>query len=367
MNLVPWLTFPAQPFKSRIMPCIRVAVVGLGGGIRQQVKGLFIVIAWFLLAQRVVCAQVQQTRVESAFCECSYTASAFAFAGSGIDASEIEPYWQGTAKRWLPGLLIMLTLAALAAFVTLYLQLKAESDRRRRLSGMLIAAEERERRRIASDLHDDFSQRLALLALNLDNAVELIDESPEEAKRHLGELLNSASEIGADLHALSHRLHSSTLDNLGLVPGINALCKEFGRHYGIEVEFAYSGIPRSVNPDSALCVFRIVQESLRNLKKHSGASKGYVGLRRKGVNLLLNVTDVGIGFNPNRLGSAAGLGLRSMEERANLLGGMLAIESTPGHGTKIKARVPLYPKTATITTHNKAGQASSKRLFVRHR
>lgn len=350
------------------MPCVRAAVAGRGRcRIRQRVKGPFIVIVLLLLAQTVVSAQVQAAPLAHVFYERSHTPSAFAFFDPGTDAFQIKPYWQGRVKRWLPGFLIILTLVALAAFVTLYLQLKTESDRRRRLSGLLIAAEERERRRIASDLHDDFSQRLALLALNLDNAVELIDESPEEAKRHLRELLNSAGELGADLHALSHRLHSSTLENLGLVPGINALCKEFGRHYGIEVEFAYSGIPRAVNPDSALCVFRIVQESLRNLKKHSGASKGYVGLRRKGVNLLLNVTDVGIGFNPNGLKSAAGLGLRSMEERANLLGGMLAIESTPGHGTKIKACVPLYPQTATIITHNKAGQMNPKRLFVRHR
>jgi signal transduction histidine kinase len=258
-------------------------------------------------------------------------------------------------QRWLPTVLIILTLIAVAAFVTSYLHLKAESNRRRRLSGMLIAAEERERRRIASELHDDFSQRLALLALNLDNAAELIGESPEEAKRRLRDLLNSASEISADLHALSHRLHSSTLESLGLVSGINALCNEFGRHYGIEVEFVHLGIPQSVNPDSALCVFRIVQESLRNLKKHSGASKGYVGLQCKGVNLLLNVTDSGVGFNPNGRKGTAGLGIRSMEERASFLGGMLAIESAPGHGTEIRACVPLHPKTAKAAAGYEAG------------
>jgi signal transduction histidine kinase len=311
------------------------------------------VAVWCLLARTVVDARGQGTPLAFAFHEFGHSPPAFAL---GINAARGGLGWQGATTRWLPGVLIILTLAALAGFVISYLQLKAESDRRRRLSGMLIAAEETERRRIASELHDDFSQRLALLALNLDNAAELIGESPEDAKQRLRDVFNSAGEISADLHTLSHRLHSSTLENLGLVPGIDALCKEFGRNYGIEVEFAHSGIPRSVSPDSALCVFRIVQESLRNLKKHSGASKGYVGLRCKGVNLLLNVTDVGIGFNPNGSKSKAGLGIRSMEERANLLGGMLAIESTPGRGTKIRACVPLYPKLATITTLDKIGR-----------
>ncbi len=368
MDFVPWLTHPGQPIRSRIKAWLHGAIAGRGPhGIRLRIKSVFIATVWCLLAQTAVNAQAQTAPIVLAFYKSGHSWSTFAPAELGMNSSPRETYWQGTAMHLLPGVLIILALVALAAFLASYLQLKAESDRRRRLSGMLIAAEEKERRRIASELHDDFSQRLALLALNLDNAVELIGESPEEAKLRLHDLLNSASEISADLHALSHRLHSSTLESLGLVTGIDALCKEFGRHYGIEVEFAHSGIPRSVNPDSALCVFRIVQESLRNMKKHSGTSKGYVGLRRKGVNLLLNVTDVGIGFNPNGLKSTAGLGIRSMEERANLLGGMLAIESTPGHGTKIRACVPLHPKTETITTRHKVRQTTPEKLLVRHR
>jgi signal transduction histidine kinase len=250
--------------------------------------------------------------------------------------------------------LIVLTLIALTGFLTSYLQWRVEGDRRRQLSGMLISAVEKERRRIASELHDDFSQRLALLSLGLDTAEELIDKAPEEAKRRLHGLLNAASEIGADLHTLSHRLHSSTLESLGLVPGITALCKEFGLQSGVEVAFMHLGIPRSVNPDSALCIFRIVQESLRNLKKHSGATKGCVDLRSEGNKLFVSVTDEGVGFNTHGLNHALGLGILSMEERANLLGGKLSIESRPGHGTKIKACVPLHPEKATRTIQSAA-------------
>ena len=170
------------------------------------------------------------------------------------------------------------------------------------LSGMLITAQERERSRLASEIHDDFSQRLALMALELENAEEAIGTSPDEAVQQVHNVLNSASEIGADLHTLSHRLHSSTLERLGLVPGVTALCKEFAVQQGIEIDFLTDDVPRSVHPDVALCLFRIVQEGLRNLKKHSGAAKAQVRLRKVGDKLLVSVSDEGIGFDVHDLG-----------------------------------------------------------------
>jgi signal transduction histidine kinase len=210
-----------------------------------------------------------------------------------------------------------------------------------RLSGMLIEAQETERSRLASELHDDFSQRLALLALDLETAVEKIVQSPQDADRELRGLMNSASEIGADLHTLSRRLHPSSLKSLGLVPGVNAFCREFEAQQSMHVDFTHENVPRSVPPEAALCMFRIVQEGLRNAKKHSGASSVQVRLENAGDALHLTVCDQGVGFNLKGLRDKVGLGVRSMGERARLLGGRFEIHSEPGKGTKIDAWVPI--------------------------
>jgi signal transduction histidine kinase/ABC-type uncharacterized transport system substrate-binding protein len=216
--------------------------------------------------------------------------------------------------------------------------------RQMELSGMLINAQEKERSRLASEIHDDFSQRLALIALELETAEETIGTSPDEAAQKVHNVLNSASELGADLHTLSHRLHSSTLERLGLVPGVTALCSEFAAQQGIEVDLLTDGLPDSVNTDVALCLFRIIQEGLRNLKKHSGASKAQVRLSRVDDKLLVKVHDEGVGFDVRDLEEKDGLGIRSMEERADLLGGRFEIHSKPGKGTTIEAWVPVRPK-----------------------
>jgi signal transduction histidine kinase len=245
--------------------------------------------------------------------------------------------WQRSKWTWVVTLVMMLSLSALA----LSIRLKWTRDRHFALSGMLINAQEKERCRLASEIHDDFSQRLALMALELETAEETIGTAPNEAVRQVHSVLNSASELGADLHTLSHRLHSSTLERLGLVPGIVALCKEFASQQSIEVDLLTEDLPHSVQPDVALCLFRIVQEGLRNLKRHSGAAKAQVRLHRVGDKLLVMVRDEGVGFDVHDLESKIGLGIRSMEERADLLGGRFEIHSKPGKGTRIDAWVPL--------------------------
>ena len=251
--------------------------------------------------------------------------------------------WQQGKWIWTTGLLVILVLSALIFYMRFSRkQLKVARDRLLNLSGMLINAEERERSRLASELHDDFSQRLAVLSLKLQNAAEALPSSPEEANLRLADLQNSANEIGADLHALSHRLHSSTLESLGLVPGIRALCREFSTQQGIEVSFSSDPVPESVPPDAALCLFRIVQEGLRNLQKHSGVAKAKVILRSAGQKLAVSVCDQGIGFDLRELQKNQGLGIRSMENRAHFLGGHFEIRSALGKGTRIDAWVPLH-------------------------
>ncbi len=251
--------------------------------------------------------------------------------------------WERTKRIWISGLLIILCLALLATYLQhSRAELKKSRDTQVQLSGHLIDAQEKERSRLASELHDDFSQRLAVLAFGLQNAAETPPDSPDALKQTLDDFRQSVCELGDDLHSLSHRLHSSTLDTLGLVTGLKSLCREFGAKQGIEVDFTSEDIPRSVRPEVALCLFRIVQEGLQNLKKHSGTKRAQLSLRHMGDRLFLSLCDEGMGFDTNRM-EKPGLGILSMQGRARLLGGDFEIHSKPGEGTRIETWVPLQP------------------------
>ncbi len=267
--------------------------------------------------------------------------------GSTLLFKEIS-LWERTKRIWISGLLIIIFLSALAAYLQFSRkQLKQARDAQLQLSGLLINAQEMERSRLASELHDDFSQRLALLSLELDNVSEALPDSSQAAKRQLHKVLNSASELGADLHTVSHRLHSSTLKSLGLVPGLEALCQEFNSWHGAEIAFYSEDIPRAVPPNVALCLFRIVQEGLQNLRKYSGALQGHVNLRKEGDRLFLSVSDEGRGFDAKEMRNKVGLGIQSMGERARLVGGQFEIHSEPGKGTRINVWVPFQAEKDT--------------------
>jgi signal transduction histidine kinase len=255
-------------------------------------------------------------------------------------------HWERTKWTWLTSIIVIVGLSVLIVYLQYSRkQLESARERQRHLSGMLINAGEAERSHIAMELHDDFSQRLAVLAFGLENAAEAIPASPREAERQMHILLNSASEIGADLHTLSHQLHSSTLERLGLVSGIGALCKEFQAQQGIQVDFRSEGLTKDIAPDAALCLFRIVQEALRNIKKYSGASRARVTLSRNSNTIHVIVSDEGAGFDLKELSSTSGLGVSSMEERARLLFGRFRIRSEPGKGTDVEAWIPCVHKS----------------------
>jgi PAS domain S-box-containing protein len=209
------------------------------------------------------------------------------------------------------------------------------------LTGRLIDAQESERKRIAREIHDDYNQRLALLALEMEVLGENIGDSPAGVGQRLHKVWNELSELGADLHSLSHRLHSSTLESLGLVAGAKAFCEEFAAQQQIKVDFAHEHIPRNVPGNVALCLFRIVQEGLRNIKRHSGADRAEVRLECSGGKIHLSVVDRGQGFEVNNRSPRAGIGIRSMEERLRSLGGQFQITSSPMQGTRIDASLPL--------------------------
>ena len=209
------------------------------------------------------------------------------------------------------------------------------------LSGRLIEAQEEERKRIARDVHDDYSQRLAMLAIDIEQLAEKLGESSPETKQELREFYERISELGADMHSLSHQLHSSTLESLGLVAGVRAFCEEFEVIEKVQVEFAYENVPRTIPGDAALCFFRIVQEGLRNVKRHSGADKANVRIEWSDGTLHLRVSDGGKGFDVESPPVGSGIGIWSMHERLRLLGGRFQIRSYPMQGTRIDAWLPV--------------------------
>ena len=259
--------------------------------------------------------------------------------GSVVLFREIS-VWERTERIWASGLLTILALSLLAAYLQYSrAELKKSRDIQVQLSSHLINAQEKERSRLASELHDDFSQRLALLALGLQNTAEML---PDSLKQTLDEFSQSVGELGEDLHNISHHLHSSTLDTLGLVVGLRSLCGEFGVRQDIEIDFTSEDVPSNVRPEVSLCLFRITQEGLQNLKKHSGTKRAQLSVRQRGDGLFLSLCDEGVGFDKSRMENP-GLGILSMQGRARLLGGEFDIHSKRGEGTRIEVWVPLQP------------------------
>ena len=209
------------------------------------------------------------------------------------------------------------------------------------LSGRLINAQEEERGRIARELHDDFSQRLALLGIGLSRLWKKRPESEEEERILVRELWNRTQEISSDVHRLSHQLHSSKLQHVGLGPALMGLCGEISEKYGIQVEFTDRGAPAEIPKDVALCFFRVAQEALSNVVKHSRAARAQVDLASANNEIRLLVVDAGSGFDADLGSTDVGIGLVGMRERLRLVGGKLSVQSAPQQGTKIIAEVAL--------------------------
>jgi PAS domain S-box-containing protein len=220
-----------------------------------------------------------------------------------------------------------------------------------KLSGQLIEAQEKERRRIARELHDDICQRLALLSVELGQASRSSNGSTSE----LEEIRKHCSEIADDVQTLSHKLHSSKLDYLGIAPALKGFCEEFSRQHEVTVEFRERNVPGDVPSDSSLCLFRVTQEALRNAMKYSRTNSFAVELTGGADEVQLEVRDWGVGFDVQEARRSHGLGLVSMRERVNLVHGRFSIESVPGEGTRVIAVVPLTmqngssPEELTVT------------------
>ena len=208
----------------------------------------------------------------------------------------------------------------------------------------LIEAHEEERTWIARELHDDVNQRMALLAIELDRWNQQLPPSAVEFHDHIHHAIERLSNIATDIQALSHRLHSSKLEYLGLVAAAKSFCKELSEQQKVEIDFSHTAIPRSVPKEISLCLFRVLQETLQNAVKHSGVRHFKVELCGTEGEIQLTVSDLGVGFDPQDAMHRRGLGLISMRERIQLVSGEFSIKSHPGSGTTIHARAPLKGK-----------------------
>jgi signal transduction histidine kinase len=215
---------------------------------------------------------------------------------------------------------------------------RAESEARS-LGGRLISAHEDERRRLARELHDDVSQRLAALAIQ---AAQLDGPSAAPPAKTPAQAIGSGLvELSEDIHALSHRLHPTVIEDLGLVEALRVECDRMNRSGPTRVELDAANAPTKLPPLVAVNLFRIAQEALRNVARHAQASEVRVGLQADAGRLILRVHDNGVGFGENPKAKHASLGIASMRERMRLLDGRLDIDSGPGRGTTITASVPL--------------------------
>jgi signal transduction histidine kinase len=241
--------------------------------------------------------------------------------------------------------LIIAALSIFALQTALMVSLLRQRSHRRRaeeeahtLSGRLIDKHEDERRWIARELHDDITQRLAGLSIDVAKLSGTQSVPDMDARRSLRAALDRLSE---DVHDLSYRLHPSVLDDLGLVDALKAECDRVARSDAVRVDIEADELPQGLPRDVGLCIYRIAQEALRNVGRHAKASSAHLSLAMRGGGLRLAVSDNGMGFEPGTQPSRPSLGHASMRERLRLLGGELEIKSSPGRGTTVVAWVPI--------------------------
>ncbi|HET6929069.1 MAG TPA: PAS domain S-box protein [Candidatus Acidoferrum sp.] len=208
------------------------------------------------------------------------------------------------------------------------------------LRNRLTRTQEEERSRIARDLHDDIGQRLALLTIDLEQMKLASLQDGASLAKELEALVRMAGEITSDVHNISRRLHPSQVELLGLAPALNNFCREFANRNFMRIQFTSACLTCRIPEEASLCLFRVAQEAIRNVHKHSGCREALVELDEISGSLRLRISDRGSGFDPTSAESSQGLGLLSMEERLRSMGGELFVHSRPGGGTCIEASIP---------------------------
>jgi PAS domain S-box-containing protein len=209
-----------------------------------------------------------------------------------------------------------------------------------RLAGRIISVQEEELRRLSRELHDDLTQRLAAFAMNAALIEKQLSPSQSRTVEELKDLRNNLSELADDVHDLARRLHPSILDDLGLVQAVQTESAAFINKTEIDLSLTIQGLADSFPPQVALCLYRVIQEGLQNIAKHSGAKAASITLQGLSNGLRLLIEDKGVGFDPEEERKKAGIGLSSMRERVRLLDGEISFASKPGQGTQIEVFIP---------------------------
>jgi PAS domain S-box-containing protein len=249
---------------------------------------------------------------------------------------EIRPWWNSDGLQG--GVLI---------FTEDITHIKQSEESLSKVNQKLIQAHEEERTRIARELHDDICQRIAVLVVRLDDFRRGQSESLSQP-RELGQASQELQNLASDVQALSHRLHSSKLQYLGLAAAAAGFCREFSDQRGVNINFQSGDIPKELSEDISICLFRVLQEAVQNAAKHSGSRHFQVSLTNRLNQIELTIHDSGIGFDPETAFHKAGLGLTSMRERMKLVNGELSIESGLQRGATVRARVSHSPQMHSV-------------------
>ena len=208
----------------------------------------------------------------------------------------------------------------------------------REFTPRLIAAQEDEKRRISRELHDDIGQRLALLRSALGDLERVLSPDETVGRSKIRTLEGQLEELVADVHSMSHNLHSSQLEYLGLRVALEVLCRQLAGQYGIAINLTTERLPEVLPDPVPICFYRVAQEAISNAGKHSKSSKIDVGVCCDGRLLRMRIRDFGVGFDPSVGGN--GLGLITMQERLRMINGVLRFNSVP-NGTEVEAEVKL--------------------------
>lgn len=217
---------------------------------------------------------------------------------------------------------------------------KQAEDARSSVSYKVIEAEERERQRIARDLHEDIGQRLTMLALEIEQ-LKLDPPNAVDMPSRVDTLRKQNLEILTDVKTLAHELYSPRLECIGISGVMKSFCRDLGNQKRVEIDFKSDDLASRLPPDISLCLFRVLQEALHNAEKHSGVRQFDVRLNETSNEIHLLVSDRGVGFNLETTKTSQGLGLNRMQERLKLVNGSFSVNSQPKRGTTIHARIPL--------------------------